>query len=913
MKSSILLCLAGLCLASTAHAATFTVTNTADTGAGSLRQAITDANATANSPANQNDVIVFNIPGGGVQTITPASSLPPISDAVTIDGYTQPGASANTLEVGNNAVLLIELNGSAAPLTGAFTQAGLTILNSGSNSIIRGLVINRFADPRFVGIPGMIIFGDNNVIEGNFIGTDPTGTIDRGNGTHGISIAGSNNRIGGTTPQARNLISGNGTTGQGNPGNGIVVGGSGDQIPPPIDTLIVGNYIGTNAAGTAALPNSDSGIVVIESLGGRIGMPGGRNVISGHPGTGISISVISTVGVPSSENFNVTVQSNYIGTDAAGENAIPNNDGIGGGSDFDPQADMTIGGSAPGEGNLISGNRAMGIGIGSGRVVNIQGNFIGTDRTGTRAIPNGAAGMYFPINPNVPSDYQFTVGGDVAGARNIISGNGGADNGSGDGVIVAGQSKGFFRMRRNLIGTQIDGVSPLGNTGNGIVLTRSATIGGTGAGDGNIIAHNAGAGVVVGNFDQPDATSGMTILGNSMFSNGGLGIDLDDDGVTRNDTTDTDSGPNKLQNFPLLGSTVFSSGMVNIIGTLNSAPNATYRLEFFGNAATDQSSFGEGQTLLGFTSVTTNASGNASFNVTLPIGAGQKVTATATDAMGNTSEFSSPPPSRLVNISMRLRVQAGDRVLIGGFIIKGTEPKKVIIRANGPSISVAGNPIAGRLENPTITLHDQSGTIIGRNDDWRITQPGGVVSSDQQPEIQSTGLAPTDDRESAMIATLPPGPYTAIMRGVNNSTGIGVIEVYDLSLTATSKLGNVSARGFVETGDNVMIGGFIIGGLNGGIANVIARGRGPSLDAFGIADPLADPTLALHDRNGTLVASNDNWRTTQEAEIMATGLAPTRNAEAAIVAPLGPGPYTAILRGAGGTTGVALLEVFGLE
>jgi len=196
-----------------------------------------------------------------VHTITPLSSLPVISDAVTIDGYTQPGASANTLAVGNNAVLLIEIDGSSSPLMGGgFLLAGLTTVASGGNSIIRGLVINRFADPRFVGIPGIALFGDGNVIEGNFIGTDPTGTLDRGNGTHGIIIAGSNNRIGGTLPQARNLISGNGTTGLGNPGNGIVIGGSGDQIGPPVHTLVLGNYIGTNAAGSAALPNSDTGI-----------------------------------------------------------------------------------------------------------------------------------------------------------------------------------------------------------------------------------------------------------------------------------------------------------------------------------------------------------------------------------------------------------------------------------------------------------------------------------------------------------------------------------------------------------------------------------------------------------------------------------------------------------------------------
>lgn len=907
MKRKLFLFLGAVCFASAAQAAVFVVTNTDDTGAGSLRQAMTDANAQANAPVAVNDVIRFNIPGAGVRTITPASSLPIISDPVTLDGYTQPGASANTRAVGSDAVLLIEINGSASPLTGSFAQAGLTIIGAGGNSTIRGLVINRFADPRFVGIPGISLFGDGNVIEGNFIGTDPTGTLDRGNGTHGIIIAGSNNRIGGTTPQARNVISGNGTTGQGNPGNGVIIGGSGDQLGAPVNTVVLGNYIGTNAAGTAALPNSDSGVVLIESLGTVIGAPGAGNVISGHPASGILIIATTTPGVPTSDSFNATIQGNFIGVDATGQVAIPNTDGVTIEADFAPQSDVTLGGTAPGAGNLLSGNRNFGAQIFSIRTLIIQGNLVGTDPAGQRAIPNRAGGLYFPINPNVPSDYAITIGGDVAAARNIISGN------VGDGINVGGQNNGFVRMRRNLIGTQSDGVSPLGNAGNGIALSRSATLGGTAAGDGNVIAHNGGAGVIVTPFNQPGATSGMAILANSIFSNAELGIDLLDDGVTPNDVGDADSGPNNLQNFPLLGSTVFTPGSVDVTGTLNSAPNMAFRVELFGNDATDPSAFGEGQTFLGFTNVTTDGSGNAAFNATLPIAAGQKVTATATDAAGNTSEFSPPPPSRLVNISSRLRVLTGDQVGIGGFIITGADPKRLIIRTLGPSVNVAGNPVSGRLQNPIITLHDQTQAVIGRNDDWRITQPGGVVPGDQQGEIQGTGLPPPDDRESAIIATLAPGAYTVIVRGVDDTTGVALIEVYDLGLTADSRLANVSTRGFVETGDNVMIGGFIIGGLNGGVANVIARGRGPSLAAFGIANVLADPTLALHDANGSLLVTNDNWRSTQESQIIATGLAPSDNAEAAILATLGPGPYTVILRGVGNTTGVALLEIFGLE
>jgi len=266
-------------------------------------------------------------------------------------------------------------------------------------------------------------------------------------------------------------------------------------------------------------------------------------------------------------------------------------------------------------------------------------------------------------------------------------------------------------------------------------------------------------------------------------------------------------------------------------------------------------------------------------------------------------------PSQPLNISTRMEVLTDDQVLIGGIIIQGSVGKRVIIRAIGPELTQHAVP--GALQDPTLELHDDSGALIGQNDNWRTTIRGGVITSDQVAAIQATHLAPSDNRESAIIATLQPGNYTAIVRGVNNTTGIALVEVYDLDPGADSKLANASTRGFVQTGDNVMIGGFILGG-GGGNASVVVRALGPSLTQFGVKGALADPTLELHDGNGALIRSNDNWKETQQTDIEAAQLAPADDRESAIEASLAPGAYTAIVRGARDTTGVGLVEVYRL-
>ncbi len=258
-------------------------------------------------------------------------------------------------------------------------------------------------------------------------------------------------------------------------------------------------------------------------------------------------------------------------------------------------------------------------------------------------------------------------------------------------------------------------------------------------------------------------------------------------------------------------------------------------------------------------------------------------------------------PPRLLNISTRLNVQTDDNVLIGGFIVTGNCPKKVIVRAIGPSLG--GQGVAGALADPTLELNAPDGSVTS-NDDWRESQ---------QAEIEATGLQPTNDAESAILQTLAPGAYTAIVRGANGTTGVGLVEAYDLDQPADSKLANISTRGFVDTGDNVMIGGFIIGPDGFGDATVLVRAIGPSLENFGVANALQDPTLELFDGNGDTIMTNEDWRDTQDAEITATGLMPTDDRESAILQTLAPGNYTAIVRGALDTTGVGLVEVYDLQ
>lgn len=521
-----LVALSGLVMPGPLSALTFPVTKTADTNDGtcdadcSLREAIVAANAAVGL-----DTISFAIPGAGPHTIAPTSQFPDITSPVIINGYTQAGSSVNTNATGGlNTVLMIELNGNGAGVN----ADGLRI--SAGGSTVQGLVINLFVGN------GIELFGGatagGNTIAGNFIGTNVAGTNSSSNGDNGVYVNGSpSNVIGGTTPAARNLISGNNE-------DGVDIDGIFSNA-----NLIQGNLIGVDITGNNGLSNADGIDMESGASGTLIGgsTPAARNVISGNNESGIEAGGAGTV--------NIVIQGNYIGTNAAGTADVQNIDGIAL-STFG----NTVGGAAPGEGNLISGNEGHGILIEDiGNVV--EGNLIGTDASGAAPIPN-----------------------------------------IGDGI-------------------RLDGKSAALNT-----------IGGTAAGAGNTIAFNEGRGVGHSGFN------GNSIRGNRIFSNDDLGIDLGgSDGVTPNDAGDPDNGPNLLQNFPVLTSASSGGGTTTIQGNLNSTPVTIFNLDFYANAACDSSGNGEGQTYLGASSVTTDAAGNATINVVLPVtvAAGQLITATA--------------------------------------------------------------------------------------------------------------------------------------------------------------------------------------------------------------------------------------------------------------------------------------------
>ena len=253
----------------------------------------------------------------------------------------------------------------------------------------------------------------------------------------------------------------------------------------------------------------------------------------------------------------------------------------------------------------------------------------------------------------------------------------------------------------------------------------------------------------------------------------------------------------------------------------------------------------------------------------------------------------------LGNVSTRLQVGGGDNVLIGGFIISGSGTKKIIVRALGPSLTAKG--VANALGDPVLELHNSRGNLIFRNDNWKDTQ---------EQWIRDSLIPPTNDRESAIVASLVPGAYSAIVRGKNNSTGVALVEAYDLQKNSTSRLANISTRGFVGSGDNVMIAGLIVTGTQP--SRILFRGIGPSLSGAGIAQPLPDPRLDLFNGQGAKIAGNDNWKDSQQAAIAATGIPPKNNLESAIRADLHSGNYTAIMRGTNAATGIGLIEVYSL-
>jgi titin len=677
---------------------TFIVTTTADSGAGSLRAAIQSANSDLGP-----DTIDFNI-GSGVQRIHLQSPLPTITTPVSLDGTTQPGFAGTPI---------IVLDGSTA----GPSADGLTVM--GGNSTVRGLVIHSFGGSGIV-----LTGGGDDVVAGNYIGTDFTGKLPIGNGQRGIYINGaSDNTIGGTALGAGNVISANAQT-------GLLIADSSNNV-------VKGNKIGTDATGMQALGNLGFGIRLWNATDNNIGgiTARGRNIISANELDGLFVGVGSTgnlihgnyIGTDimgsdplgnlqrgveiSSASFNTiggtvsgagnvisanqlsgivltagawgcTIQQNFIGTDATGMQPLGN-----GGLGIRLQAadDTLIGGTAPGAGNVISGNGLSGIRIGhgsagtvvqgnyigtdvtglhglgnshrgitisaasnnviggtmpgAGNVISgnnwagiviekdsqanqVQGNLIGTDKTGTQALGNGAAGV------RISDSTDNLVGGTTASAANVISGN------DQDGVHLDTGASGNL-VQGNFIGTDSTATIRLGNGWNGVAISNSPdnSIGGSADGAANTIENNLQVGVLI----EGAHATGNTIVANSIDSNNEGGIQLV-------------NGGNSMTESPSLGGAFLAGQNAMVEGAVVGDAFSTYTLDFYANSGTDASGHVEGKTFIGSSQVVTDTNGIGLFNVTLNLGglSGQSITATATDSTNNTSAFSVAAPSTQV-------------------------------------------------------------------------------------------------------------------------------------------------------------------------------------------------------------------------------------------------------------------------
>jgi hypothetical protein len=632
---------------------TYVVTNVNDSGAGSLRAAITAVNA------NQDNMIAFQIPGSGVHTIQPHSALPALTVPATIDGTTQPGYAG---------LPLIELDGSLAGATD-----GLDI--NGGSSMVEGLAINRFA------MVGIALNSDGNSVQGDFIGTDPTGTLARGNHQDGVDVRGSNNTIGAADGSQSTVISGNGGNGigigsgtgnrvfncaigtdvytsaaLGNAGNGVSVGPSNNTIGGSLSTngnvisanggngvligggpvnhdLVAGNLIGTDGSGTASLGNQGSGVYINGAGSNTIGgpTPDAANVISGNGQDGVTIHN-ALPNVPANGNM---VESNLIGTDITG--SCPLGNGGYGVAIVGTASGNNIGGQAA-VGNIISANARGGVEL-LGQIVmsrlqlptnnQIIANFIGTDISGTFALGNGGDGI------DINQANSNTIGGTAPGTGNLISGN------VGTGITITGGPGGLGGqlgisnvVQGNAIGTDASGSYPLSNGGDGVRIVwnvhvgtpaaGSNQVGGTAAGAGNLIAFNGGDGVhVVAGVHNP-------IQEDTIYGSGNLGIELSNNG-------------NDSQAPPTLTSATMNGGNLTVQGTFQGAASTTYSLDLFANDACNPSGYGEGQYYLGSTTVQTDSSGHVNFTITLPgvsVSPGQFLSATATAPNQDTSSFS---------------------------------------------------------------------------------------------------------------------------------------------------------------------------------------------------------------------------------------------------------------------------------
>jgi hypothetical protein len=856
----------GTTFVTTAHAATFTVTSTLDVGPGSLRQAIFSANATPGA-----DAIQFNIAGvdNNPRTINLLTELPPITDVVTIDGFTQPGSTPNSLSAGNNARPLIEVSGS--PLVDDGIQLDT------NDSVVRGLILNRFGgDAITIGEGGDASVGKRNTVVGCFIGTNASGNADAGNGDDGIDIFdvdSDDNFIGGTSPADRNVISANTS-------NGVEIDGD--------NNTVINCYLGTNASGINDLGNDENG-VMISGSNNRIvgGSDATRNIISGQNLVPQISAGISIMGAGATAN---RVSGNFIGLDVNGttraQSTLPvagfelaNDTGvaISGGA-----TDNIIGTSDAGGGNVISGNRTAGVsvsGVGTNRNI-VRGNFIGPDVNGNALVfPTSA----LPSPGSIPSLgqsfgvlIQLGAQSNVVGIRdeasrdngNLLSGNGST------GVLIQNPNTNGNIVRGNRIGTNAAGNGPLpgvssteGIQDTGVHMRLAARFNVIGFGPegtaadfarGNIIAFNDNDGVLIGGTNQgaTDLTDANPIRLNSIFSNGGpdgigLGINVDSafqnisgpfeglEGnrpfnvdVTSNDPGlrgDPDTGPNNEQNHPTIEFVrTFSSG-TQVRGTLNAEPLSTQLIDFFvnttpqafapNNEPRDPSEFGEGERYVGSIQVTTDLLGDSAFDLVLPgaaLASGQFLSATATKLSGG-DEITQPSPST-GEFAKSVRVTTPGEVQFSTASLSTPENQSAstitVVRSGGSE---------GTISVPVI-VRGQSAT---RGSDFEIptTQPAGVTVTSNASEGADTvtlSFAEGETSKSFSVRLINDGVDEldeTVQLTLGEPTGTRRIEPSTLTLT----IGDSDARPALSISDTSVVE--TDGGLTDAIFRVTLSGR----------------------------------------------------------------------------------------
>ncbi|MDQ3115254.1 MAG: hypothetical protein M3Q86_01360 [Verrucomicrobiota bacterium] len=932
---ALLLSIAGVI---TASAATFTVTNTNDSGPGSLRQAVLDSNAAATADNIVFDPAVFGTP----QTISLATVIS-ISPTTTVDALTITGPGAGLLTIsGNNAVRIFAVSSDdTASISGMTLTQGTTVGAGAAGSAINNdghlTVTNTTFSSNTAGWGGAIANGLSLTVTG-CIFTDNTATSTSATGLGGGAIY---SNTSGTASISTSTFTGN---------NEIGGSGGGGAVRNRGGTMNISNSTFTsNTAvdGGGAIVNADVMTIADSTFTGNTTSGSEQNSRGGAISNEHHLTVINTLVTGNTAlrhgggvNHGGTIAGDFLQiTDSTISNNIANAGrsptGYGGGIYVEGNPGATITGSTM-SGNTVlqtltptENTHADGGGIWSnGQVImdncTVSGNSAEDSFGGVR-IPHNFSDSTVTNSTIVNNTAE--LGGGIGkddcnlSCRPLFIGN----------TIVAGNSGGGAPdLKSNSV------ISSLGynliKTTTGALYTSSSS---------DIIGVDPNLGPLQNNggptethalqlaspaIDKGKRLSALTTdqrglqrpYDNPSVPNasGGDGSDI---GALEDQPPNTPPGNDVTVEAPAgdasvmfdsvtqTGFTIFAAIVPpSSAGTppagyiiLDDAPaydittTATFTAPitvcFTVNAITDEADFARVRILHGENGVLVDRTDRSSLDF-----ASRSVCAQV-DSLSPFVVALAPAPG-LLNISTRLQVLTGDQVLIGGFIVTGTDPKLVILRAIGPSLSGFGIP--NPLADPVLELRGADGSLITSNDNW----------TSDQAAIEATGLQPTNDLESAIVATLDPGSYTAIMSGNNGGTGVGLVEAYDLAPDVASELANISTRGFVDTADNVMIGGFILGSET----TVVVRAIGPTLSDFGVADALEDPTLELRDVQGTLLSSNDNWKDSQEDEIEATGLAPQDDLESVVFETLNPGAYTAIVAGQSAGTGVGLVEVYRL-